>query len=117
MKYFVNQRKYASDLIQLANLTNTKQVDNPMEQNVKYSKDDLELLHDATLYRKIVVSLVYLTRTRPDIAYAVLLISQFVSAPRHHHLTTVHRIIRYLRGTLSQGLFSPSTSSTHLTTY
>lgn len=48
-----------------------------MELNAKYSKDDAELLNDAT---QVVGSLIYLTMTKLDIAYAVQLVSsQFIS--------------------------------------
>lgn len=55
--------------------------------------------------------------TRADMAYVVQLVSQFVSAPCHHHLIAIHRIIHQLRGILSQGLVFSPTSSIHLTAY
>ena len=86
---FINQHKYATDLIKLARLENSTPVDTPLEVNVKYRREDGDLLSDATYYRKLVCSLVYLTITRPDISYAVNLMSQFMTEPRHHHLATV----------------------------
>uniref|UniRef100_A0A2N9J4G2 CCHC-type domain-containing protein n=1 Tax=Fagus sylvatica TaxID=28930 RepID=A0A2N9J4G2_FAGSY len=102
--YFLSQQKYTQDLINLVGLTDDKQVDTPLEVNVKYSKNDGEPITDPTLYRRVVGSLVYLTVTRPDIAHAVQLVSQFVSDPRRLHLTALHRIIRYLRSTSDLGL-------------
>ncbi|XP_034223728.1 uncharacterized mitochondrial protein AtMg00810-like [Prunus dulcis] len=58
---FLLQNKYSQDLVQLAGLTNTTSVDTPMELNVKYRRDDGELLADPTTYRKLVGSLIYLT--------------------------------------------------------
>ncbi|GKV37328.1 hypothetical protein SLEP1_g45367 [Rubroshorea leprosula] len=52
--------------------------------------------------------LLYLTMTRPDIPYAVQVVSQFVADPRQLHLTAVLLIIQYLRGTISRGLFFSS---------
>lgn len=112
--YMVTQHKYTKDLIALAGLTDNKHVDTPLEINVKYSKDDSDDLHDPTLYRQLVGSLIYLTITRPDISYSVQVVSQFVAAPKKIHLTAVHRIIRYIRGTRHRGLFFPSSSSLHL---
>lgn len=62
-------------------------------------------------------SLNYLTITRPDISFAVQQVSQFHHSPHHLHLATVRRIIRYLLGTPSQGLFFPSWSSLQLSAY
>ncbi|RVW84805.1 Retrovirus-related Pol polyprotein from transposon RE1 [Vitis vinifera] len=93
---FVNQHKYIQDLITLAGLEDTSSVDTPMEVNVKCRKDEGDLLDDPTLYRLLVGSLIYLTTTRPDISYAVHLVNQFMTSPRHLHLSAVHRIICYL---------------------
>ncbi|XP_019055415.1 PREDICTED: uncharacterized protein LOC109115653 [Nelumbo nucifera] len=69
--YFVFQQKYTSDLVKLANLIDDKRVDTPLELNVKLSKSEGSLLHDASLYRKLVGFPIYLTMTRPDISHAV----------------------------------------------
>ncbi|RVW62014.1 Retrovirus-related Pol polyprotein from transposon TNT 1-94 [Vitis vinifera] len=68
---FVNQHKYIQDLISLAGLEDTVSVDTPMEINVKYKKDEEDLLDDPTLYWRLVGSLIYLTTTQPDISYVV----------------------------------------------
>ncbi|RVX06393.1 Retrovirus-related Pol polyprotein from transposon RE1 [Vitis vinifera] len=102
---FVNQHKYIQDFITLAGLEDTSSVDTPMEVNVKYKKDEGDLLDDPTLYRRLVRSLIYLTTTRPDISYVVHQVSQFMSSPRHLHLAAVRSIIRYLRGSPTRGLF------------
>jgi hypothetical protein len=58
-----------------------------------------------------------LTITRPDISFAVRQVSQFMQTPRHLHLATVRRIIRYLWGSPSRGLFFPASSPLHLVAY
>ncbi|GKV43766.1 hypothetical protein SLEP1_g51018 [Rubroshorea leprosula] len=74
-------------------------------------------LSDPTRYRQLVGSLVYLTTTRPDIAYAVHIVSQFVAAPRSTHYAAVLRIIRYVKGTLFHGLHFSANSSPVLRAY
>jgi len=86
---FVNQHKYIQDLITMAGLKDTSFVDTPMEVNVKYRKDEGDLLDDPTLYRRLVGSLIYLTTTQPDISYVVHQVSQFMSSPRHLYLAAV----------------------------
>uniref|UniRef100_A0A2N9FZB6 Integrase catalytic domain-containing protein n=1 Tax=Fagus sylvatica TaxID=28930 RepID=A0A2N9FZB6_FAGSY len=76
--YYLSQAKYASDLLSRAGLTDTKVVSTPLEMNARLTPLDGTPLRDATLYRQLVGSLVYLTVTRPDIAHAVHLVSQFL---------------------------------------
>ena len=111
---FVNQHKYIQDLITLASLEDTSYVDTLMEVNVKYRKDEGDLLNNPTLYWCLVGSLIYLTTTRPDISYIV---HQFISSSRHLHLTAVRRIIHYLQASPTNGLFFYTESSLQLVTY
>ena len=60
---------------------------------------------DATLYKQIVGSLMYLTTTRPDIMHAVSLVSCYMESPTEVHLHATKRILRYLNGTIDYGLF------------
>ena len=113
----MSQTKYASDLIAKAGLTDSKIAPSPLEQNVRLSPSDGTLLTDPTLYRTLVGSLVYLTVTRPDIAYAVHLVSQFLSSPRSTHFAAVLRILIYVKGTIFHGLHFSSSSSLDLQCY
>ena len=88
-----------------------------MEVNVKYRRDDGDLLDDPTQYHKLVGSLIYVTTTHPYISFVVHSVSKFMQAPRHFHLSAVQRIIRYLLRTLKRGLFFPVGSSIKLQAY
>jgi len=114
---FLNQQKYIQDLIKLAGLAGTTSVDTPMEVNVKYMKDEGDLLPNPIFHQHLVGSLIYVITTRLDISYAVHQVSQFMSSPRHLHFAAVHRIIRYLKGSSTCGLFFPKASSLQLMAY
>jgi len=114
---FLHQQKYTEDLISLAGLQSATPVDTPLEVNVKYHRDQGDLLPNPLLYRQLVGSLNYLTITRPDISFAIQQVSQFMHTPRHLHLAAVRRIIRYLKGTSHRGLCFPAASSLTLLGY
>ena len=78
---------------------------------------DGESLSDATLYRQLVGSLIYLTVTRPDISYTVHAVRQFMIAPKSPHYAAVLGILRYLKGTIFDGLHFSSHSSLTLQAY
>ncbi|CAL1408191.1 unnamed protein product [Linum trigynum] len=108
------QRKYIIDLLHDHNFENCNPVSTPMELNLKLSRESGELLKDGSQYRSIVGSLIYLAATRPDISYAVQLVSQFMSNPCVDHLAAVHRILRYLQGTKDVGILFSSSGITRL---
>lgn len=60
-----------------------------------------ELLNFPAMYRRLVGRLIYFTITRPDLAYAVGVFSQFMHSPRIPHLEAEKRILRYLNLKLS----------------
>nr|XP_027187526.1 uncharacterized protein LOC105851554 isoform X1 [Cicer arietinum] len=107
MGIFLHQHKYAIDLISMAGLQSTNPVATPLEVNVKYYRDEGDLLIDPLLYRQLVDSLNYLTITQLDISFVVQQVSHFMHSPRHLHLAAVRRIIRYLKDTSHRGLFFP----------
>jgi hypothetical protein len=81
-----------------------KSMNIPMETKLKLPVDTSSELVDATLYRQIIGSLMYLTNTRPDICFAVNTLSQYLVEPRRFHLVAAKHVMRYLKGTLDFGL-------------
>jgi histone deacetylase 1/2 len=67
---------------------------------------------DSTNYRSIVGALQYITLTRPDIAFSVNKVTQFLHVPTTVNWTAVKRILKYLHGTISLGLWLTKSSST-----
>ena len=74
-------------------------------------------LSDGILYRQLVGNLIYLTVTRPYIAHAVHIVSQFMTAPRTIHFVVVLRILCYVKGTSFHGLHFSRHSSINLWAY
>ncbi|CAL9021646.1 unnamed protein product, partial [Prunus brigantina] len=114
----INQLKYAHDLLQKANLLNSKPASTPLAAKVLLSVSDGALISNPTEYRELVGSLQYLTLTRPDISFAVNTVAQFMSAPRTPHLVAAKRILRYIKGTIDLGLsFTPQPAAARLSAY
>ncbi|KAL6348342.1 hypothetical protein AAG906_005643 [Vitis piasezkii] len=114
---FMSQRKYALDILQDTGLTGVKPEKFPMEQNLKLTDEDGELLHDPSRYRRLVGRLIYLTVTRPDIVYSVRTLSQFMNTPRKPHWEAALRVLRYIKGSPGQGLFLPSENNLTLSAF
>ena len=91
--YHLTHAKYTSDLMSRASITDSKIVNTPIEYNCRLNSHDGESLSDATLYRQLVGSLIYLTVTHHDISYAVHVVSQFMVAPRSPHYAAILRIL------------------------
>ncbi|GKB66925.1 zinc finger, CCHC-type containing protein [Tanacetum coccineum] len=66
----------------------------PMEHKLELTKDEGGVSVNPTLFRSIIIGLRYLTHTRPDIAYAVGIVSRFMAKPTVNHMQTVKRILR-----------------------
>jgi hypothetical protein len=76
----------------------------PMEKKLKLVVDTLSELVDATLYRQIIGSLMYLINTMPDICFVVNTLIQFLAEPRCVHIVAAKHVMRCLKGTLDFGL-------------
>ncbi|CAM8945296.1 unnamed protein product [Rhodiola kirilowii] len=90
-------------------------VDNttPMDIKHKLALSTAPKLADPTAYRTLVGKLIYLNMTRPDIAFPVHILSQFLAVPTEDHLQAAHRVLRYIKLAPAQGLLYPARA--HLT--
>jgi len=72
---------------------------------------------DQTKYRGLIGSLLYLTASGPDIMFVVCLCARYQANPKESHFKAAKRIMKYLKGTSSVGLWYPSHSQIHLIGY
>jgi hypothetical protein len=93
---YLSQRKYVIDLLIETGMLNCKPATTPIEQNHRILADSGDPV-DKHQYQRLVGRLIYLSHTRPDIAYAVSIVSRYMHDPRSGHLEVVHRILRYLK--------------------
>ncbi|KAD6453153.1 hypothetical protein E3N88_07858 [Mikania micrantha] len=113
----LSQKKYVLDLLQKAGLSQSKPVSSPCSTSVTLTREDSPLFNNPVRYRQIVGSLQYLTLTRPDIAFAVNKVCQFLHSPTENHWSAVKRILRYLQGTANHGLLLQRSASFTLHAY
>ncbi|CAM8918217.1 unnamed protein product [Rhodiola kirilowii] len=102
---FISQSKYARNLIKIFDLEKVSHKRTHAATHVKITKDEAGTRVDQTLYRSMIGSLLYLTASRPDIAYAVGVCARYQANPKECHLMNVKRIIRYVCGTADYGLW------------
>ncbi|GJX48256.1 retrovirus-related pol polyprotein from transposon TNT 1-94 [Tanacetum coccineum] len=114
---FLNQSKYASEIIKKYGLLTSDFVDTPIVEKNKLDEDLQGTPVDATLYHGMIGSLMYLTSSRPDLIYAVCLCARYQAKPTEKHLNAVKRIFRYLKGTINMGLCYSKDTDMSLTAY
>lgn len=102
---FISQSKYVKDLVKRFGLDGKSHARTPMSTSVKISNDVARKLVDPSLYRSMIGSLLYLTASRPDIAFSVGVCARFQANPKESHLTAVKHIIRYVNNTLLYGIW------------
>ncbi|CAJ2663624.1 unnamed protein product [Trifolium pratense] len=103
----MHQQKYIGELLEKFEMESCNPLSNPSETNTKIDECSDEEKVDPTVFRQIVGSLRYVCNSRPDICYAVSVISRFMHDPRKSHMIAAKRILRYLKGTLEIGLLFP----------
>jgi len=81
-----------------------KPASTPMKVNVDLWRDNSHLLDDPGQYRRLIGKLIYLTVTRPDITFAVGVLSRFMHQPREVHWTAALRILAYIKSSPRKGL-------------
>ncbi|TYK30678.1 putative gag-pol polyprotein [Cucumis melo var. makuwa] len=101
---FIAQEKYARNMIKKFGLEQARNKRTAAATHVKLTKDNDGAEVDHKLYRSIVGSLLYLTASRPNIAYAVGIYASYQADPRITHLEAIKRILKYVHGTNDIGM-------------
>ncbi|GJW67869.1 retrovirus-related pol polyprotein from transposon TNT 1-94 [Tanacetum coccineum] len=114
---FINQSKYANEILKKFDLHKSDPVDTPMVERTKLDEDLSGIPVDQTQYRSMIGSLMYLTASRPDLVFAVCMCARYQSKPTKKHLEAVKRVFRYLQGSINMGLWYPKDTAMALTAY
>ena len=101
---FLRQKKYTLDILAETGLLDCKPADTPIVVNHGLQISEGAELANQGKYQRLVGKLIYLSHTRPDIAYAVGIVSQFMHRPQKDHYEAALRIVKYLKGTVGHGV-------------
>ena len=116
-KTLITQSKYTKEIVRKFNMSEFKAMSTPLEHNAKLYNEDGSKDVDDTLYRQLLGSLNYLTTTRPDIAYPVNILSQFMAKPSKSHWKATKKVLRYLKGTVNFCIMYTNDCDVELTSY
>nr|GEV30968.1 putative ribonuclease H-like domain-containing protein [Tanacetum cinerariifolium] len=113
---FINQAKYAQEILIKHGMTSCDSIGTPMA--TKHLDADLSGTPiDQTKYRSKVRALMYLTASRPDIMHATCYCARYQAQPPEKHLTAVKQIFWYLKDTIHMGLWYPKDTGFELTAF
>nr|GEY39103.1 retrotransposon protein, putative, unclassified [Tanacetum cinerariifolium] len=113
---FINQAKYAQEILIKHGMTSCDSISTPMD--TKHLDADLSGTPiDQTKYRSMVGALMYLSASRPDIVHATCSCVLYQAKPTEKHLTAVKRIFQYLKDTIHMGLWYPKDTGFELTAF
>ncbi|GJY48139.1 retrovirus-related pol polyprotein from transposon TNT 1-94, partial [Tanacetum coccineum] len=100
---FISQSQYAIELLKKHGLDECVSISTPMATE-RLDADLQGTPTDQTIYRRMIGGLMYLTASRPDIAFATFVYARYQARPMVKHLKEVKRIFRYLRQSYNMGL-------------
>ena len=104
---FLSQEKYLKEVLKRFQMEDSSPVSTPMVVGCKLSKNDVSPDADQRMCRSMIGSLLYITTYCPDIMQAVYMVGRFQSATKQSHVVAVKRIFKYLKGTMTYGLWYP----------
>ena len=111
----ISQRKYVLNLLTETDMLGCKPSDTPIKARNRMESDKKPV--DREKYQRLVGRLIYLSHTRPNIAFAVSVVSQYMHSPKESHLKAAYKILKYLKGSLGRGLFFKKNDSKKVEIY
>lgn len=114
---FVSQKKYTMDLLKEHGLSDANPLKVPMDTHLKLTPTKGTILPNPHIYQRLIGKIIYLTVTRPDIAFPVHVLSRYMHQPTTVHLQTAKRVLRYLVANPGQGILLASSSAATLQAY
>lgn len=112
--FIITQKKFIEDLLSEFYCSRLSMVSSPLDPSFKLTTSSSSSLADASIYRRLVGKLNYLTHTRPDLSFTVLTLSQYMQKPCLDRFITSLRVLCYLRTNPGQGLLLNSKPSLSL---
>lgn len=113
----LSQRKYALELLDDAGLLACKPTSTTMLPNLKLLEEGSTPHPDPSSYRRLIGRLIYLNNTRPDLAFAVNKLSQFVSKLTQAHQEASIHVLQCVKSSPGIGLFFSAFSDVKLTAF
>lgn len=113
---FMSQKGFTNNLVAFAGLAYAKPTPTPLplshclyEKTEETTDEDSDEMRNVP-YRSVLGSLLYLaTKTRPDLATTVSMLSKFQEMPSLRHWKAMKHVVRYLKRTTNMGLRLPKT--------
>ncbi|CAN0825894.1 Retrovirus-related Pol polyprotein from transposon RE1 [Linum grandiflorum] len=102
---FIGQQKCTKKIPWRFHLLECNPVKNTIVPGVKLSKARDGFLVNATEYKQLIGSLLYVTATIHDMMHSVCLLSRYMDAPTRQYMFAAKRILIYMKGTMSYGIF------------
>ena len=127
VKLEISQAAYALTILKRFNMQESNPISTPMDKNANFASkharfsenQDAQEIKIRAAYPKAIGSLMFaMIATRPDIAYAVGMLSRFTACAEESHWTGVKRILRYIQGSKHRGLvYRPGDQNVTLSGY
>lgn len=100
----LRQESYANKILEETGMQDCNAVHVPFDPSLTLSKAHEESSVDEKDYRRTIGCLRYLLHTRPDLSFAVGVMSRYMQAPKVSHAAVIKQIMRYWKGSLTHGL-------------